>query len=149
MELWQQILWGGIFMGICLLLQTAALVMASSVVMRLAAHLGHCPRALVSVVMILSALLFILVAVTIQVWIWAWVYVSYEALQSWNDAIYFSLVTFSTLGYGDITLEPGLRIFGAFASVTGVLAIGLGTAFLIALMTRLMKDRLLLSPKDD
>ena len=57
-------------------------------------------------------------------------------------ALYFSLVTFTTLGYGDIVLGEGLRIFGAFASVTGLLAFGLSTAFLVALMTRMFEEHL-------
>ncbi|MEY8838159.1 ion channel, partial [Cribrihabitans sp. XS_ASV171] len=80
---------------------------------------------------------------TIQVWIWALVWVGFDILPDWNEAIYFSLVTYTTLGYGDITLGPDVRIFGAFASVTGILAIGLSTAFLVALMARLFEGRMI------
>lgn len=66
-----------------------------------------------------------------------------DVLPDWNSALYFSLVTFTTLGYGDIVLGEGLRIFGAFASVTGLLAFGLSTAFMVALMTRVFQERFL------
>ena len=62
-----------------------------------------------------------------------------EVLQDWNSAVYFSLVSYTSLGYGDVVLGPGARIFGAFSSVTGLLSFGLSTAFLVALMTRLLK----------
>ena len=39
------------------------------------------------------------------------------ALQIYNDAFYFSLITFATLGYGDIVLAPDYRIFGALRSL--------------------------------
>ena len=40
--------------------------------------------------------------------------------------------------YGDITLGEGARIFGTFAGVSGVLTIGISTAFLVALMGKLV-----------
>ncbi|GAA6192614.1 hypothetical protein NBRC116597_25350 [Phaeobacter sp. NW0010-22] len=63
-------------------------------------------------------------------------------MPDWNSALYFSLVTYTSLGYGDIVLGPGLRIFGAFASVAGLLAFGLSTAYMVALMTRLFEGKL-------
>ena len=56
-----------------------------------------------------------------------------------GEAIYFALVTYTTLGYGDVTLPTGYRIFGAFGSVTGLLAFGLSTALLVGLFGRLMQ----------
>jgi len=42
----------------------------------------------------------------------------------------------------EILLGPGARLFGAFAAITGLLAFGLSTAFLVALMSRMFRDRL-------
>src|SRR5215469_6444919 len=54
-----------------------------------------------------------------QVGLWAGFLVLLGALQTYNDAFYFSLVTFATLGYGDIVLAPGYRIFGALGATCG------------------------------
>ncbi len=81
--------------------------------------------------LIFVALSYIIFAHTLQVWIWSSGFVLAKALPDWNTAIYFSLVTYTTLGYGDVVLGPGLRIFAAFASVTGLLGFGLSTAFLV------------------
>src|ERR1700739_3997214 len=48
-----------------------------------------------------------------QVGLWAGFLVLFGALPTYNDAFYFSLVTFATLGYGDVVLAPDYRIFGA------------------------------------
>ena len=45
--------------------------------------------------------------------------------------------------FGDVVLGEGLRIFGAFASVTGLLAFGLSTAFMVALFTQVFKEELI------
>jgi len=81
--------------------------------------------------LIFVALSYVLFAHTLQVWIWSSGFVLAEAISDWNTAIYFSLVTYTTLGYGDVVLGPGLRIFAAFASVTGLLGFGISTAFLV------------------
>jgi len=47
------------------------------------------------------------------------------------ESIYFSLVTYAALGYGDVVLGEHFRIFGAMESVTGLLMFGITTAFLV------------------
>jgi len=60
------------------------------------------------------------------------------ALPDLNSAIYFGIVTYTTLGYGDIVLGEGLRIFLAMASFTGLLTFGVSTAFFLGVITRFL-----------
>ena len=71
-----------------------------------------------------------------QVGLWAGLLVLLGALKAYNDAFYFSLVTFATLGYGDIVLAPGYRIFGALAATCGSLMLGWSTALIFAAISR-------------
>jgi voltage-gated potassium channel len=71
-----------------------------------------------------------------QVGLWAGFLVWLGALQIYNDAFYFSLVTFATLGYGDIVLAPGYRIFGALGATCGSLMLGWSTALIFAAISR-------------
>ena len=71
-----------------------------------------------------------------QVGVWAGFLVWLGALQTYDDAFYFSLVTFATLGYGDIVLAPGYRIFGALAATCGTLMLGWSTALIFAAISR-------------
>ena len=71
-----------------------------------------------------------------QVGLWAVFLVLFGALKTYNDAFYFSLVTFATLGYGDIVLAPGYRIFGALAATCGSLMLGWSTALIFAAISR-------------
>lgn len=75
---------------------------------------------------------------TVQVWIWAVSFVLLGALPNFSDAIYFSIVTYTTLGYGDVTVAYDYRMFAAMAAMTGLLNFGLSTAFLVGLLTRLL-----------
>jgi hypothetical protein len=71
-----------------------------------------------------------------QVGLWAGFLVWLGALQIYNDAFYFSLVTFATLGYGDIVLAPDYRIFGALGATCGSLMLGWSTALIFAAISR-------------
>ncbi len=73
---------------------------------------------------------------TVEIWTWAGAYLFLGTLPDFLDALYFSAVTFSTLGYGDIILAPEWRLFGALEGVSGLLLIGWSTAYLVSASTR-------------
>ena len=72
---------------------------------------------------------------TLHVYLWAVVIWLLGALPGYEEPIYFALVTYTTVGYGDVTLTPDFRILGAMASVTGILMFGLTTAFLVGVFS--------------
>ncbi|MDA8747876.1 ion channel [Litoreibacter sp.] len=80
----------------------------------------------------------IVFAHTLQVWLWAAWFLKSGALPDIEAALYFALVSYTTLGYGDIILGEDIRIFAAFSAVTGMLTFGLSTAFLVGLIGRLL-----------
>ncbi|WP_037315637.1 ion channel [Ruegeria halocynthiae] len=140
MYLSDQIVWGSIFLGICFLIEIVLLTWCTQIVGKLSERWANAHRFFATAGPLSVALAFIVLIHTCQVWLWALVWVLRDVLPDWNSALYFSLVTFTTLGYGDIVLGEDLRIFGAFASVTGLLAFGLSTAFMVALMTRVFQE---------
>ena len=85
----------------------------------------------------------IVVGNTVQIWIWALSFIALNAIPSLADAVYFSLVTYTTLGYGDITLQEGSRIYAAMAAVTGLLNFGLSTAFLFGVFSKVLPTDLM------
>ncbi|MCT4656705.1 MAG: potassium channel family protein [Cohaesibacter sp.] len=71
-----------------------------------------------------------------QIWIWAFTYWLIGALPDFHMSLYFSTVTFSTLGYGDVILSAQWRILGALEGIAGFIHIGWSTAYLITASTR-------------
>ncbi|OOO15793.1 potassium channel family protein [Agrobacterium pusense] len=65
-----------------------------------------------------------------EIVMWATAYRAFGALASMEEAIYFSAITFATIGYGDVTLSGEWRIASAFEGVNGILLFGWTTAFL-------------------
>ena len=75
-----------------------------------------------------------------EVVIWAVAYLllaPISSLDTFEKAIYFSVVTFTTLGYGDITLsENEWRMLSGIEALNGILLVGWTTAFLYAVVQR-------------
>jgi len=54
---------------------------------------------------------------------------------------YFSLGTYTTIGYGDVVLPARWRMLGGLEGITGVLLCGLSTAFLFAVVSEMYHAR--------
>jgi hypothetical protein len=89
---------------------------------------GHRSRTLAMVITVIG----IFGIMTVEVWLWAAFHHGLGAFEDFETALYFSTVTFSTLGYGDVVPAAGWRLFAALESVDGLLLIGWSTAYLIA-----------------
>lgn len=70
------------------------------------------------------------VAHIIEIVLWAAAYRLAGELRSFEEAVYFSAVTFATIGYGDVTLSSEWRLASAIEGVNGILLFGWTTAFL-------------------
>ena len=64
--------------------------------------------------------------------VWAAAYIKVGAIQTFTDALYFSIVTFTTLGYGDITLNESWRLLASFQAAIGIIIFGWSTAIVVA-----------------
>jgi hypothetical protein len=74
---------------------------------------------------------------TAEVWLYAVAYLVVGALQTFEEALYFSTASFTTLGYGDVVLDHHWRLFGAIEGANGLLLFGWSTAFLFSVTGRM------------
>jgi len=58
---------------------------------------------------------------------------------SFGDAFYYSVVTFTTLGYGDITISSEWRMLSGFEAINGIMLIGWSTALMYSLIQGIFK----------
>jgi hypothetical protein len=70
--------------------------------------------------------------------LWAWVYRHVGAIDGLELSLYFSGITFTTVGYGDITLIHCWRLLSVGEAINGVLMAGWSTAQLIFIVQRAM-----------
>jgi voltage-gated potassium channel Kch len=88
----------------------------------------HRPK-LILVVLVSS--LAVLAMATMSVWLWAVAFHLLRIFASFEEAMYFTLVTFTTLGYGDVLMPQEWRILGGLAAANGLLSFGLMTALMV------------------
>jgi len=96
----------------------------------------HRFRRMAGTVFISIAMLIVLAGMTINVWLWAFVLMATGAEQGLEPAVYFSLVCYTTLGSGDITLPVEWRLLSAMIGANGFLMFGWSTAFMVELLRK-------------
>jgi hypothetical protein len=93
------------------------------------------------VVLLLGLVLWVQLAATACVWIWALAYLWLGALEGLEPALYFALVSFTTIGFGDVVLDPDWRLLSAMSGANGLLMFGFYTAFLVEMMRRVHREQ--------
>jgi hypothetical protein len=68
---------------------------------------------------------------------WATFYVWKDAMADLPASLYFSAVTYTTTGYGDLVLPEEWRLVGAIEALTGILMCGWSTGFFFAVVSRM------------
>jgi len=76
-----------------------------------------------------------------EIAVWALFYWWQQCLPDAESSFYFSGVTYSTVGYGDLVLPKEWRLLGPVEGLTGILMCGLSTGFFFAVMSRLYGPR--------
>jgi len=90
----------------------------------------------VRLVMVMMATVAVLmIAHLIEIGIWALVYTVLEVTPNQSDALYFALVNYTTLGYGDIVPVEYWRLLGPVTAMNGVLLFGWSTAVIFHVLS--------------
>jgi len=87
-------------------------------------------------VVILVVVLGLFALHTIEIWSYAALYALLNSFQDFEEALYFSTVTYTTIGYGygDLTLPKPWRVLGAIEGANGIILLGWSTAFFFAVL---------------
>lgn len=100
-------------------------------------HVLESAHALRRTALLLRLFLWIIMLHLIQVGVWAVGFWGARQVPDLETAVYFSLVTYTTIGYGDVVLGPGWRVLAGIEGLTGILLIGWSTAFVFTVVNRM------------
>ena len=78
----------------------------------------------------------------VEAGIWASFYYFRALFPDFETSFYFSLGTYSTIGYGDVVLPQRWRLLGGIEGISGVLLCGLSAAFVFAVLNALFQSRI-------
>jgi hypothetical protein len=85
----------------------------------------------------LGAVIAMLALHGIEIWLFALVYLLLGAIPDLEAALYFSTISYSTVGYNDTQMLHEWRLLGAFESVLGIFMLGWSTAFFFRMIARI------------
>lgn len=89
-----------------------------------------------------TAAVFLMILHFVEIALWAVVYLlvpEITQLSTLEEAIYYSMITFTTVGYGDITLGPAWRIMAGFEAMNGIMLFGWSTALLYTVVQKIIE----------
>jgi hypothetical protein len=99
------------------------------------------PRFWFSTWMLVRAAGWIIFLHLIEIAVWAFFYAWDHGMPDLHSAFYFSAVTYTTTGYGDLVLPNEWRLVGGVEALTGILMCGWSAAFFFAVVTRMNQTR--------
>lgn len=77
-----------------------------------------------------------------EIAVWALFFWWQNCLPDVGSSLYFSGVTYATIGYGDLVLPKEWRLFGPLEGLTGILMCGLSTAFFFVVVSKRILQRM-------
>lgn len=122
------------------LFHVAGLVYLASLLRSFGATLEQWPTKISNMFLFAVTVLVIIAIHTVEAWGWATLYIYVGEFVELSEALYFSVVTSTTLGYGDVTLSDRWQLLGTFEAMGGLILFGASTAFLLGLMRRLFEE---------
>lgn len=117
-------------------IHTIAMVLVFRIIRSHKGHLNshmnttHIPWIGVTVLLMMFASL-------VEVSLWAATYLMINAIDGFEKALYFSMVTFTSLGYGDVVLNESWRLLASIEAANGIVMFGWTTAVVIAVVQHL------------
>ena len=73
--------------------------------------------------------------------IWATFYQVWQLFDNFEASLYFSLTSYTTIGFGDVVLPDRWRLLGGIEGFSGILLSGLSTAFLFVIVSTIQQKR--------
>ena len=78
----------------------------------------------------------------LEVAVWAQFFIFRQLFPTAETAYYYSITSYTTVGYGDVVLPPSWRIMGGWEAMVGVLMFGWSTGAIISLLHHLQDGRI-------
>ena len=136
-----------LIVGVCVVIHTAGLVLLAQRILDRRAALermgswGH------------GGVMFVVFAAVItlhmtETAIWAGFYQWWGLFADFETSWYFSLTSYTTIGFGDVTLPQRWRMLGGVEGISGVLLCGVSTAFIFVILNAMVSSRVTATTND-
>ena len=88
----------------------------------------------------------LLVLHLVEMGVWAAAYAAGGVLPDFETALYYSMTSYTTVGYGDVIPPVSRRLLGPIEAAVGILMLGWSTSIIVAAVQRMYNARLSNAP---
>src|ERR1044072_6532195 len=107
--------------AVCLLLHVVSIVLLADWMLDRRDKSKEQMGMLSYMILLLAAFTVIIILHMVEIGIWAGFYYANSLFQDLETALYFSITSYTTIGFGDVVLPRAWRLLGGIEGVTGVL----------------------------
>ena len=132
-----------IVIGCCLVILTTLLHAAAMIAVLRGLKITRAARwardtslGLAKATIVAAVVLMMFLASLVEAGLWAATYLFVGAIAHLEEALYFSTVTYTTLGFGDVFMQRGWRLLSSFEAANGIIMFGWTTALIVATVQR-------------
>lgn len=136
------LLWAFVLIGVTVLVHALGTLEAFAHLSRVWQRRQTRPRLLTSEIQIVRVVCALLLLHLVEAGAWAVLYRLSGALPDIETAVYFSITSYTTVGYGDVLLPAPWRLLGPIEAAVGILMFGWSTGIMVAAISRIYGNRL-------
>lgn len=128
-------------MGICLVIHVLGITLMGEELVRRREKIEARIRFRYTAGLLMLVFTLVVILHLLEALIWAVFYHQASLFNNFETSLYFSLESYSTIGYGDVLLPERWRLLGTLEGISGVLLCGLSAGFLFAIISSLFRFR--------
>lgn len=131
-----------VILAICVVIHTSVLLLFAKWMLGHLAILESQRRLTHHAGLLILVFFIVIVLHLVETALWASFYYWQSLFPDFETSLYFSLTSYTTIGFGDVVLPQKWRLLGAMEGISGVLLCGLSTAFIFAVVNLLFRMRM-------
>jgi voltage-gated potassium channel Kch len=128
--------------AICVLIHTIGMLMFAEWLVKRRSKLYRESKLTNHAMLLILVFAFVIFLHLAETALWAVFYRVQGLFEDFETSLYFSLVSYTTTGFGDVVLPEKWRLLGAMEGLSGILLCGISTAFIFAFVNNLFRLRL-------
>jgi hypothetical protein len=128
--------------AVCVAIHTTGIVILAEWIVGWRARIERVPGMLHFAVLLILVFAVVVILHVAETGIWALFYYWWQLFDDYETSLYFSLSSYTTIGYGDVVLPQKWRLLSGIEGVSGVLLCGLSTAFLFVCVNAFYQIRM-------
>lgn len=126
-------------LGVCLIIHILGLLILGDQVLLRRVKIEERIRSTYTPLLLIIVFSFVIGLHVVEASLWAVFYKSAGLFADFETCLYFSLGSYSTVGYGDAVLPYKWRLLGTVEAISGVLFCGISASFFFAIVNALFK----------